>query len=324
MYRELNGITELELADKCFNNYINNPYRLLGVLCNIDKEKISKLIKKIDNLKNQDKLSEYIYECDSQLIKRDKININKIKKSMEDFDNYKNKIFCFSEKKYIQNLLSIEIYKEFFENRKMSNFDCFIANYFYMLVVDNKFESLYEWDQIFEYINKILMLDINKNSSDRKKFKDLVDNRFSIKEKENNDYLEIFKKALDENLVIPILEAINEIDNIKDLGNILRYITKYESKVFRDIESLIYYKVLDIIKIDNDEISRNITVKKAGLDQIVDMSKNYIKDYYEIVYNLPFGDNDNIVLQQIRDKYYIQIRNFINLLLFNGKYLETE
>ena len=151
------------IVTKGIEKILNNPFSVLGLPCNAEKIDIIKAQEKLNKLSKIGAEKSYKTEFFNASLPEINRSAGIIQASMVKIDELSNKLFWFVDPLYIKQFNSVEVKNEFVNaaNFEDVKYDCFLANYLYLLFEDSEFTKIEYWKKILSYIEFLFSCDLS-------------------------------------------------------------------------------------------------------------------------------------------------------------------
>lgn len=308
----------------------NNPYRVLGLLCNAS---IGEIIKVQDKIVKLNKLGvKYSSTFDFSVFGEPSREICDIQNAVANISNPIYKIFWYNDDKYIKGFGSEEIFNEFFNSENSTaetEYDCFLSNYIYLVITDPQFTMTAHWEFLFKHVSQMMRLTNNQY------WEIVVESKSSANE--SVDSFAICDTFIN-NILSPVYKLSDKINiskDIKDCLSLAKAINKlgygYFQKPFEELLSTLFYFMEEWVQfkikfihenfLNGIEDTENPTEKELKLvDAIVIYYKNNMQQFFEdIIFKvIPTEHTCN---HRIRETFH-NCFHYIAVVLYYGKQYE--
>ncbi len=305
---------------KGIEKILNNPFSVLGLPCNAEKIDIIKAQEKLNKLSKIGAEKSYKTEFFNASLPEINRSAGIIQASMVKIDELSNKLFWFVDPLYIKQFNSVEVKNEFVNaaNFEDVKYDCFLANYLYLLFEDSEFTKIDYWKKILSYIEFLFSCDL----SIRKK---LLKSRFqaSFDDKIWNSILSSIKK----HILSPLEDLVDNTDP-KRIISLLNILSDYDSTEFDTLRNnLLEQLILEIEKDCSfvyDFVDSIEDIKCASKSQVLEAAKlaNKLSVIGKSIIEplLKSHVNNSVAIDRIKDIFYNEMMKLAYILAFGKSF----
>ncbi len=227
-------------AASCF---LDNPYRILGISCVASNEEANQALDKLKKLARLKALESYKSSFDLMGIEQPARDLSIAQNALAMIKDKSHKWFWFAKEEacfaWHSGKYRIELNKD---GQEFGNYDLFLANYLYAVILDSKFETAETWKRILNYYCYIC-----KQSTG-----EVIKSRFTEQElqgKQTSELLAEFKA----NIFKPIMQLC-ETDDLVSVLRLNKYIKDCNDKLLDRLSRDILEKVASWFKEKEDAV----------------------------------------------------------------------
>lgn len=293
---------------------LNNPFCILGLPCNAQRIEIIKAQEKLNKLSRIGAESCYTAVFYSNSLPTINRTAGIIQAAMAKIDEPQTKLFWFVEPYYIINYGSWELKGEFICKRDLKEikYDCFLANYLYLIVEDHYFDQIEYWKILFNYIGFLF-------SSDFTFKKDLLFSRYQLSF--SDDSWDSIITFLPEYILSPIKELAANSEP-KYIIKMLEILPTSNIEEFKELKNNLSEQLILAVQKEYNLIVDFVDSTLEMEQPVGDRAKEAIKlasKYNEIVEHIiepldrTYEDN-SVTTDRIKDIFYKGMINLMDVL----------